>query len=167
MWRLTVLSEILSIYQSIYISISLSVCMSVYLSIYLSIHLSIYLSVYLSVCLSIFLSIYPSIYLSICISICLSVCLSIYLWLYSCLLDLGRFFTFFIPYTAGWTPWTGDQPIARPLPTHRTTQTHNKRTQTSMPRVRWDSNPRSQCSSGRRRFMPQTALPLRRAWLHR
>jgi hypothetical protein len=26
-----------------------------------------------------------------------------------------------------------DQPIARPLPTHRTTQTNNKRTQTSMP----------------------------------
>jgi hypothetical protein len=29
----------------------------------------------------------------------------------------------------------GDQPIARPLPTHRTTQTQNKRSQTSMPRV--------------------------------
>jgi hypothetical protein len=32
-------------------------------------------------------------------------------------------------------PWTGDQPVARPLPAHRTTQTPNKRTQTSMPRV--------------------------------
>jgi hypothetical protein len=31
--------------------------------------------------------------------------------------------------------WTGDQPVARPLPTHRTTQTLDKRTQTSMPRV--------------------------------
>jgi hypothetical protein len=30
-------------------------------------------------------------------------------------------------YTVGRTPWTGDQPVARPLPTHRTTQT-----QTSM-----------------------------------
>jgi hypothetical protein len=29
----------------------------------------------------------------------------------------------------------GDQPTARPLPTHRTTQTENKRTQTSRPRV--------------------------------
>jgi hypothetical protein len=29
----------------------------------------------------------------------------------------------------------GDQPVARPLPTHRTTQTQNKRTQTSMPQV--------------------------------
>jgi hypothetical protein len=33
------------------------------------------------------------------------------------------------------TPWTRDQPVVRPLPTHRTTQTQNKRTQTSMPRV--------------------------------
>jgi hypothetical protein len=29
----------------------------------------------------------------------------------------------------------GDQPVTRPLPTHRTTQTQNKRTQTSMPQV--------------------------------
>jgi hypothetical protein len=27
------------------------------------------------------------------------------------------------------TPWRGDQPVARPLSTHRTTQTPNKRTQ--------------------------------------
>jgi hypothetical protein len=52
--------------------------------------------------------------------------------LYGPLLDLGRFFQFLILYTNGRTPWTGDQPIARPLPTHRTTQTKNKRTQTSM-----------------------------------
>jgi hypothetical protein len=38
-------------------------------------------------------------------------------------------------YTVGKTPGTGDQPVARPLPTHRTTQTQNKRTQTSMPWV--------------------------------
>jgi hypothetical protein len=30
-------------------------------------------------------------------------------------------------YTDGRTPWTGDQPVARPLPTQRTTQTQNKR----------------------------------------
>jgi hypothetical protein len=30
-------------------------------------------------------------------------------------------------YTDGRTPWTSDQPVARPLPTHRTTQTQNKR----------------------------------------
>jgi hypothetical protein len=36
------------------------------------------------------------------------------------------------------TPWTGDQPVTRPLPIHRTTQTQNKRTQTSMSRVRFE-----------------------------
>jgi uncharacterized membrane protein YphA (DoxX/SURF4 family) len=51
------------------------------------------------------------------------------------LLDLGRFFSFLILYTVGTTPWTGYQPVTRPLPTHRTAQTHNKRTQTFMPRV--------------------------------
>jgi hypothetical protein len=35
-------------------------------------------------------------------------------------------------YTVRRTPWTEDQPIARPLPTHRTSQTQNKRTETSM-----------------------------------
>jgi hypothetical protein len=44
------------------------------------------------------------------------------LWLYSPL-DLGGFFSFLILYTVGRTPWTGDEPVARPLPTHRTTQT--------------------------------------------
>jgi hypothetical protein len=39
------------------------------------------------------------------------------------LLDLDHFFSFLILYTGGRTPWTGDQPAARPLPTHRTTQT--------------------------------------------
>jgi hypothetical protein len=60
---------------------------------------------------------------------------SIYLWLYSPLLDLGLYFSFLILYTVGRTPWTGDQLIARPLPTHRTTQTQNKRTQTFLPGV--------------------------------
>jgi hypothetical protein len=46
--------------------------------------------------------------------ICLSVCLSVY----GC--------------TADRAPLNIDQPFARPLPTHRTTQTQNKRTQTSM-----------------------------------
>jgi hypothetical protein len=54
------------------------------------------------------------------------------------LLDLGRFFSFLILYTVGRTPWTGDQPIARPLPTHTTTQTRNKRRQTSSPWVRFE-----------------------------
>jgi hypothetical protein len=38
-------------------------------------------------------------------------------------------------YKDGRTPWTGDQPVTKPLPTHRTTQTYNKRTQTYMPQV--------------------------------
>jgi hypothetical protein len=38
-------------------------------------------------------------------------------------------------YVDGRAPWMSDQPVARPLPTHRTTQTQNKRTQTSMPWV--------------------------------
>jgi hypothetical protein len=42
------------------------------------------------------------------------------LWLYSPLLGLGRFFSFFILYTFGRSPWTGDQSVARPLPTHKT-----------------------------------------------
>jgi hypothetical protein len=44
-------------------------------------------------------------------------------------------FSLFNVHTVGTTPLTGDQPVARPLPTHTTTQTQNKRTQTSMPRV--------------------------------
>jgi hypothetical protein len=44
------------------------------------------------------------------------------------LVDLGAVFRFLKPYTVGSTPWTGDQPVARPLPTHRTTQRQNERT---------------------------------------
>jgi hypothetical protein len=45
------------------------------------------------------------------------------------------FFSFLILYTVGRTPWMGDRLVARPLPTHRTTQIQNKCTQTSMPWV--------------------------------
>jgi hypothetical protein len=38
-------------------------------------------------------------------------------------------------YTVGRTPWTEDPPVARTLSTHRTTQTHNKTTQTCIPRI--------------------------------
>jgi hypothetical protein len=34
-------------------------------------------------------------------------------------------------FTDGRTPWTSDQPAARPLPKHRTTQTQNKRIHTA------------------------------------
>jgi hypothetical protein len=53
----------------------------------------------------------------------------------------------------GRTPWASDQPVARPLPTHRTTQTQNKRTHRHSC-LEWHSNPRSQGSSERRQFMP-------------
>jgi hypothetical protein len=56
-------------------------------------------------------------------------------WLYSPLLGSGRFFSFLVLYAVSRTPWTGNQPVSRLLPIHRTAQTQNKRTQTSMPWV--------------------------------
>jgi hypothetical protein len=42
----------------------------------------------------------------------------------------------FLNHKQGTTPLTEDQPVARPLPTHRIkAQTQNKRRQTSMPRA--------------------------------
>jgi hypothetical protein len=72
------------------------------------------------------------------------------LWLYSHLLGLGRFFSFLTIHTVGRTTWTGDQPVERPLPTHRTTQTQNKRTKYRHPRLEWDWNTRFQRSSERK-----------------
>jgi hypothetical protein len=71
------------------------------------------------------------------IYIYISIYLPIYLSIYSstALVDLGHFFSFLILHTVGRTPWTVDQAVARPLPIHRTTQTQNKCTQTSIPRV--------------------------------
>jgi hypothetical protein len=50
---------------------------------------------------------------------------------------IGRWplFQFLNLYTVGRIHWTGDQPVARPLPTHRTTQTQNKRKERAMSRV--------------------------------
>jgi hypothetical protein len=66
--------------------------------------------------------------------------------------SLASFFSFVIQHTFDRTPWTVDQPVARPLPTHRTTQTQNKCTQVSMPWMGFE--PRSQCSSERRQYIP-------------
>jgi hypothetical protein len=55
--------------------------------------------------------------------------------LQSFLVDLGHFFSSSIPYTVCRTPRRGNQPVAKPLPTHRTTKTQKKRTQTFIPRV--------------------------------
>jgi hypothetical protein len=66
------------------------------------------------------------------------ICLSVCLWLYSTS-EPWPLFQFRNLYTVGRTLWTGDQPTTRPLhthtPTHRTTQTQNKRTKTDIPRV--------------------------------
>jgi hypothetical protein len=59
----------------------------------------------------------------------------IYLWLYSPFVGPWPLFSFLISYIVGKSPWTGDQPVARPLLARRTTQNQNKRTQTSMPWV--------------------------------
>jgi hypothetical protein len=36
---------------------------------------------------------------------------------------LDDILSFLILYRVVWTPWMGDQPVARPLPTHRTRET--------------------------------------------
>jgi hypothetical protein len=125
----------------------ISICLSIYLPIYLSIYLSVYMSIYLFTCLPICLS--------VCLPICLSVYLCIYLSIYSPLLGLGRFSSFMILYTAGGTPWTGDQPIARLLLmcVYYVSVQHRINAH-KHPYLKLDSNPRSQCLSGRRQFMP-------------
>jgi hypothetical protein len=67
----------------------------------------------------------------------------LFIHLYSCysLWSIGHpwnasfHFCFLILYTVSRTPWTSDQLVARPLPTHRAKQTQNKRRQTSVARV--------------------------------
>jgi hypothetical protein len=61
-------------------------------------------------------------------------------YVYSPSLGLGLFFSFLTLYTVSKTPWTVDQPVARSLPTHRTTQTQNKRIHRH-PWLERDSNP--------------------------
>jgi hypothetical protein len=50
-------------------------------------------------------------------------------------------------YTDGRTPWTSDQPVARPLPKHTTKQTQNKRIHT--PNIHASSRNRAHDPSGR------------------
>jgi hypothetical protein len=117
-------------------------CNSVYITSKLSIYLSIYLYIYLSIYLSIYISIYLSIYDS------------------TALVDLGRYFSFLI-YTQsvellgrGISPSQG-----RYLLTEHKYGINAHR----QPCLELESNPWSQCSSERRRFMDQTARPLRSA----
>jgi hypothetical protein len=54
-------------------------------------------------------------------------------WLFQPIQGPGPLFSSVIIFTDGRTPLTSDQPVARPLPTHRTTQTQNKRIDTPSP----------------------------------
>jgi hypothetical protein len=56
-------------------------------------------------------------------------------------------FQFLNPIHDGRTPQTRDQPVAKPLPTHRINAYRHLY-------LEWDSNPWSQCSSEQRQFMP-------------
>jgi hypothetical protein len=42
------------------------------------------------------------------------------------MLDVGRLISFLIFYTVGRAPLTADQPVARPLPAHRTAERRNE-----------------------------------------
>jgi hypothetical protein len=113
-------------------------------------YLSIYLSIYL-ICLSVYLSIYLSIYLPIYLSIYIYV--SVYLFPLLPLEAHGIRETLVSPQllnltTVDRTLLRGDQADARPLLTQTRMNTHKH------PCFEWDSNPRSQRSSGRRHLMP-------------
>jgi hypothetical protein len=88
----------------------------------------------------------------------ISIYLSIYLWLYSLLLGLGCFFIFLIfTQAVGLLGWGISPSQGRWLYTGQ----HKHRINVNRhPYLKGDSNPWPQCSSGRRRFMPQTARPL-------
>jgi hypothetical protein len=89
-------------------------------------------------------TIYLSIYLSICVSVRPSVHLSM-----SLLPFVGPqpLCSSLILYTLGRSPWMGDQPVERPLPTHRINSHIH-------PFLEWRSYPRSQGSRERKLFMP-------------
>jgi hypothetical protein len=112
----------------------------------------------LAICLSVCLSINQSINLSIYLFVCLSIALQSFCWtLDSCSGSQS--------YTVSRTPWTEDQPVARPLPTHRITKTRNKGKQTFMPWVGFELTiPVFELAS--QQIMPQTARPLWSATLH-
>jgi hypothetical protein len=79
-------------------------------------------------------------------------------WLYSPCWAPSLFFSSVISfYTHGRTHWKSDKSVARPLPTHRTTQTQKKRIHRH-PCLEWDSNPRSQLSSERRQRQTRALL---------
>jgi hypothetical protein len=73
------------------------------------------------------------------------------------LCSIGLMSQFLDHFTEGRTPWTGDQPVARPLPKHRTTQTQNKRIY--IPNIHtlceiWTHDPGSRASEDSTCFRP-------------
>jgi hypothetical protein len=132
---------------------------------YLSIHPGTHFPTDLPTYLPIYLSIYPSIHPSIHPPTHPSThpptypptYLFIYLLLYS---PCGPWplFQFLSLYRVSRTLWTGDKPVARPLPTHRATLTQNKCRQTSMPRVGFE--PTIPVFERAKKFQPYTARSL-------
>jgi hypothetical protein len=119
MYSICILMLLFHIYLSIYVSVYLSIYLSVYLAISVSICRSIYLSIYVSVSLSVRPSACPFVRLSVCLSVRPSVHPSIHLWLYNPCVPWPLFQSHNL-YIVVRTPWTGDQLVARPLPTHTT-----------------------------------------------
>jgi hypothetical protein len=116
-------------------------CKQCYLSL-----VTICLSVYLCINQSVVAAVPSGVSLSplrIIISICGSTAL---------LLNFGSYFSFLSFYTVGRTPWTGDQPVARPLPAHTGQHKHRINAHRHQCLI-CESNPRSQCSSEWRQFM--------------
>jgi hypothetical protein len=111
------------------------------------------LSVYLPVCLSVYLSIY----LSICLSVCLSVCLSIYLSIYDSTALCWTLAAFYFKFLDHFTQSVGllGRGISPSQGLYQNTgQNKHRIIAYRHPCLKCDSNPRSQCSSGRRQFMP-------------
>jgi hypothetical protein len=80
--------------------------------------------------------------------------LSLSLWFSLCLygstalLDLSRFFSSLILYSLSQSRYLYTEQLKQKIRAHRN------------PCLEWNSNPRSQCLSGRRQFMPQTERPV-------
>jgi hypothetical protein len=92
------------------------------------------------------------------LSVCLSFFLSFLIVLFYLAVSRGKLLVNL--QTTGRTPWTGDRPDARPLPTQDNTIQRNADTHLCPEQ---DSNLRSQHSSDRRQYLPQTARLLRPA----
>jgi hypothetical protein len=113
-------------------------CLKLYVSTYLKIHASVSHFMHVSDCTCLTLHIDDSKYANVFQIKCK--CLRLYVFPFflhgsTALVDLDHFFSFLIYTQSVGLLERGIKPVARPLPTHRTTQTQNECTQTSIPRV--------------------------------